>query len=199
MNISIGEASLLLGVSISTLRRWEKNGKLKSDFRTLGGHRRYIFAKLKSMKNPVDSSTDHPKSVVAYARVSSSDQKGDLIRQKERLQEFCASQGWQALVIEDLGSGLNYKKNGFRKLFRMILRGEVSTLVLTHKDRLLRFGSEIIFDLCEIMGTKVMMIDENSKISDDEMLAKDVLELMTVFAARLHGRRSHAHKKLQAA
>ena len=81
----------------------------------------------------------------------------------------------------------------------MIIKGEVSTLVLTHKDRLLRFGSEIIFDLCKILGTRVILVDETEAISDDENLAKDVLELITVFAARLHGRRSHANRKLQAA
>ena len=199
MNISIGETAILLGVSISTLRRWEKTGKFKADFRTVGGHRRYLFDWFKAVTNCISPKSPDIRRVAIYARVSSYDQLSDLQRQKARLEKFCLDQCWSPTIIENLGSGLNYKKSGFKKLFKMIIKGEVSTLVLTHKDRLLRFGSEIIFDLCKILGTRVILVDETEAISDDENLAKDVLELITVFAARLHGRRSHANRKLQAA
>jgi len=199
MNISIGEAAALLGVSLSTMRRWEKSGQLAPDFRTIGGHRRYHFEKISKLANRSEAKSSASGDVVAYSRVSGHDQLADRKRQTAKLVAYCESRGWTPLVIEDLGSGLNYKKKGFRKLFKMILKGEVSTLVLTHKDRLLSFGSDMVFDLCEMMGTKVIIVEDDPNLSDNEHLVNDVVELMTVFSARLHGRRSHAHKSPHAA
>src|SRR6204780_3664674 len=90
-------------------------------------------------------------------------------------------------VIEDLGSGLNYNKRGLRNLIRSICLAQVDRLVLTHKDRLLRFGAELIFSLCEQFDIEVVIINktENSTFEDD--LVQDVLEIVTVFSARLYG------------
>jgi predicted site-specific integrase-resolvase len=133
---------------------------------------------------------------LAYARVSSSDQRDDLERQKERLDRHCRNEKAPYILIDDLGSGLNYKKRGLKKLINMILSGKVKKIVLTHKDRLLRFGAEIIFYLCTFFNTDIELIEEEKELSDNERLAFDVVEIITVFSARLYGKRAHRNKKL---
>ena len=93
--------------------------------------------------------------IIGYARVSSHDQKNDLVRQQELLEAFC-----QHEIIADLGSGLNYKKKGLQRLLELILFKRIHRLVLTHKDRLLRFGSELIFALCEIQNIEIVIINK---------------------------------------
>lgn len=108
-----------------------------------------------------------------------------------------SKQGFNYEIIQDLGSGMNYYKKGLTKLLNLILEGKVKRLVLTHKDRLLRFGAELVFSICEAKNVEVIIInkgDENIKF--EEELAKDVLEIITVFSARLYGSRSKKNKKL---
>ena len=97
-------------------------------------------------------------------------------------------------MITDLGSGLNYKKRGLLKLIKLLLFGRVQKIVLTHKDRLLRFGSELIFRICMLLGVEVEGIEEEKPKTDEEALARDVLEIITVFSARLYGKRAHQKK-----
>ena len=194
MKVSIGQAAKELGVSIPTLRRWEAQGKIRPE-RTPSGHRRYDLAQLRGLKPYETSKTNRP--TLCYARVSSHDQKGDLVRQVQRLETFCAANGWTYEVMQDLGSGLNYNKKGLQQLIRRICSGSVGRLVLTHKDRLLRFGSELIFSLCETYNTEVVIINQGEQpLSFEEELAQDVLEIITVFSARLYGSRSHKNRKL---
>ena len=186
--LTISEAAKLKGVSVSTLRRWESEGKIIPE-RTLNGHRRYDLAQLLGIKAELSYT-------IGYCRVSSHDQKEDLIRQKQVVELFCATHSWQFEIIEDLGSGLNYSKRGLKRLIRLITESKVERLVLTHKDRLLRFGSELIFGLCEVFGTEVVIINRTEDATFEEDLANDVLEIITVFSARLYGARSHKNKKL---
>lgn len=194
--LSIGKASKLLGVTIQTLRNWDKQGLLKPDELTKGGERRYKLETLKNINKNIKFNSDNLKTI-AYARVSSHDQKDDLIRQVQILEMYCSKQGFNYEVIQDLGSGMNYYKKGLIKLLNLVLEGQVKRLVLTHKDRLLRFGAELVFSICEAKGVEVIIInkgDENPKF--EEELAKDVLEIITVFSARLYGARSKKNKKL---
>lgn len=186
--ISISEASKLLGVSQKTIRVWEDEGKITS-FRTAGGHRRYKVSDL------IKSNTDKLLTV-AYARVSSNDQKEDLKRQEIVLESYCASKGFEFEVISDLGSGLNYKKKGLIRLIKLICSEQVDRLVLTHKDRLLRFGSELIFTLCEHFGVEVIIINRSEDSTFEEDLSKDIMDIITVFSARMYGSRSHKNKKI---
>ena len=192
MHLSISEASSFIGISPSTLRRYERQG-LISPKRTIGGHRRYPISDLRKLAG---ESIELSETTIAYARVSSHDQKQDLARQIERLESYCVASGNPYLILDDLGSGLNYKKRGLKKLIREIISGRVSKIVLTHKDRLLRFGSEIIFYLCSFFGTKIELIEEEKHLSDEEVLTRDVIELMTVFSARLYGKRAHKKKSV---
>lgn len=193
MKLRISEAAKELGVSIDTLRRWEAAGKLESE-RTPNGHRRYDLAKLQRIDSRKGKS--EKRKTVCYARVSSHDQKSDLVRQTAMLESYCAANGWSYELIQDLGSGLNYHKRGLRILIRRICEGDITRLVLTHKDRLLRFGSELIFLLCEQFGTEVVIINASSEITFEEELTQDVQEIITVFSARLYGSRSHQNKKV---
>jgi predicted site-specific integrase-resolvase len=144
---SIGKVAQYLGVSVVTLRRWEKEGKLSSDNRTFGQHRRYDSYRIQQLFQK-----HKPKAVVGYSRVSSHDQKEDLERQADTLKRHYP----KAMMIKDLGSGLNFNKKGLKTLLAMILNQEIDTLVLTHKDRLLRFGSDLIFKLCKHFGTRIV-------------------------------------------
>lgn len=191
--IAISKAAKILGVSIATLRRWEAEGKIHSA-RTEGKHRRYDLSSL----NPALSSHLVPdnRKTIAYARVSSHDQKEDLQRQKEVLEMYCASHGWKYELMSDLGSGMNYYKKGLRKLLNDILANNVGRLVVTHKDRLLRFGAELVFSICEAKSVEVVILNRGDEVSFEEDLAKDVLEIITVFSARLYGSRSRKNQKL---
>ena len=188
--IKIGKAAELLGVSIQTLRRWESSGTLVPDRKTSGKTRYYDLDKLLGLKNIESNLT------IAYARVSSHDQKQDLVRQAELLSSYCTSKGGNFEVIQDLGSGMNYHKKGLKRLLDMILEKKVTRLVITHKDRLLQFGAELIFALCQTRQVEVVIINQGEEASFEEELAKDVLEIITVFSARLYGARSHKNKKL---
>lgn len=187
----IGPASKLLGVSTSTLRRWEREGKIVPE-RTVGSHRLYRLSQFK-MSSKLQA---RERKTIAYARVSSYDQKADLDRQKKVLEMYCAAQGWKFELLTDLGSGMNYYKKGLKKLLNAILDGNVGRLVLTHKDRLLRFGAELVFALCEAREVEVVIINSGAEIKSEEELAKDVLEIITVFSARLYGSRSRKNQKL---
>lgn len=188
--MKIGEAAKLLGISIQTLRRWEKSGQIIPAKRSEGGTRFYDANELLGIKHSETSLT------IGYARVSSHDQKTDLDRQSELLELYCASKGWEYEIIRDLGSGMNYRKRGLKRLIDLILNKQISRLVLTHKDRLLRFGAELIFALCEVRHVEVVIINQGEEVSFEEELAQDVLEIITVFSARLYGSRSKKNKKL---
>ena len=188
--IKIGEAAKLLGISIQTLRRWEETGCLVPTKKSKGNTRYYNLDQLLGKEKSASDLT------VAYARVSSHDQKEDLKRQAEVLATYCAKQEWNFQVIEDLGSGMNYQKKGLKTLIQWILERKISRLVVTHKDRLLRFGAELIFALCEARQIEVVLINKGDEVSFEEELAQDVLEIITVFSARLYGSRSKKNKKL---
>ena len=191
MKVGIGTAARELGVHPETLRRWEQSGKIEVE-RTPTGFRRYDLAKLHGLvpRHRVPSA----RQTLLYARVSSHDQKEDLVRQVALLESFSAANGWTYEVLQDLGSGLNYQKKGLRHLVKRICSGEVGRLVITHQDRLLRFGSELVFSLCEQFGTEVVNASEDA--SFEEELVQDVLEIITVFSARLYGSRSHENEQV---
>lgn len=191
--VSIREAAQALGISITTLRRWEREGKLVPE-RTHGGHRRYDLATL--CPERFWASPDLSRKTVAYARVSSHDQKEDLERQKQVLELYCARQGWTFEVVADLGSGMNYHKKGLKRLLNDILADRVGRLVVTHKDRLLRFGAELVFAICEAKQVEVVILNHGEDTTFEEELAQDVLEIITVFSARLYGSRSRKNQKL---
>ncbi|HLA34214.1 MAG TPA: IS607 family transposase [Rhodocyclaceae bacterium] len=193
--VTIAKAAEILGVSTTTLRRWEIAGKLVPA-RTAGNQRRYS---LQALDPSFADSIESNRVTYAYARVSSHDQKEDLARQAQVLEMHCAASGWKFEVITDLGSGMNYHKKGLKKLLAEIIAGRVERLVIAHKDRLLRFGAELIFAICECKNVEVVIVNKGQDTTFEEDLAQDVLEIITVFSARLYGSRSDKNKKLIAA
>ena len=149
--ISIGQAAKLLGVHVQTLRNWERTGKLKPDSISPGGTRRYNQDKILQITGKELPEIEKDERItIAYARVSSHDQKADLQRQAQVLELYCAEHGYKYELITDLGSGMNYYKKGLTTLIHKILENNVRRLILTHKDRLLRFGAELIFSISRV-------------------------------------------------
>ena len=196
--VKIGAAAKMLGTTPGQLRKWEANGELLPARKTQGGTRYYAIADLfgrSAAASPAAASPEEPLTV-CYARVSSYDQKADLDRQQAALEAYCATKGWRTRVIRDLGSGMNYRKKGLQELLELILHRRFERLVITHQDRLLRFGAELVFRLCELQGIEIVIVHQGEQPSFEEELAQDVLEIITVFSARLYGSRSHQSKKL---
>ncbi|MBE3564007.1 MAG: IS607 family transposase [Hydrogenibacillus schlegelii] len=190
---SIGEFARLLGVSISTLRNWDKQGKLKP-LRTPTGKRRYteemLFQAL-GMKR-----TERPKKTVLYARVSPAGQKNDLENQTEFLRQFAVSCGYGIdEVIADIGPALNYRRKGLARLVSMVLLGEVERVVIADRDRLVRFGFEFFEDLFARYGTEIVVVHRDEKAEPAQELAEDLVSIVQHFAARLYGSRSYRARK----
>lgn len=187
MLMSIGKFSKEIGVSISTLRTWDKTGYLKPAKVLDNGYRYYSNEQIDKYLN-VDSDIDDRK-IVLYARVSTKKQTDDLDRQIENLKTYAYTKGYSFELITDIGSGLNYKKEGLKKLIRMICNKEIKKLVVLYKDRLVRFGFELIEEVCRINDVEIEIID-NTTVSKEQELTDDLIQIITVFANRLYGSRS---------
>lgn len=192
--LTVGEACQLLHVTKPTLYAWEREGRI-SPLRTEGGHRRYNKTDLLNLVG-VCKHKAIKKLTIAYCRVSTSSQKDDLERQIEAVSNYCIANGYQFKVIKDIGSGINYKKKGLQELINMICNHEVERIVINYKDRLVRFGYEMIEQLCDNFDVEIEIINQTNDISYEEELTEDVLSIITVFSARLYGSRSHKNKKI---
>lgn len=190
MKVTIGEAAKEVGVTVETLRAWEKAGKIKSE-RTRGNHRRYDIEEILGYAN---KSKPNNKVTAIYVRVATLSRKNDLDMQRQVLELFCASKGWKYKIIEDIGSGLNYNKKGLIELIKLIESNQIERIVLNYKDRLLRFGSEIIFEICKYHNVEIVIINDDEAKTYEEELVEDVLSVITVFSAKLYGAKSHKNK-----
>ena len=183
--LTVSQLALTYGVHGQTIRRWCRSGLLLEHHRTLGNHRRFEEPKKQ------DGQT------IGYVRVSSADQKLDLGTQETAMKEKSKLQDIQIDgIIKDIGSGMNYKKKGFKQLLNLILNGKVKHLVLMHRDRLLRFGSEIIFIICKFMNVQVTILEPSPATSPIEQLCLDMVEIMTVFSSKIYGMRSHTNTRV---
>ena len=145
------------------------------------------------MKNTQFSQRE--EKVVAYCRVSTKSQKEDLEKQVENVKSYMYAKGYSFEVITDVGSGINYKNKGLQELISLIDSNQVTKVVILYKDRLVRFGFELIQLLCELHGVEIEIID-NSEQSKDEELTNDLIQIVTLFANRLYGSRSKKTKTL---
>jgi len=177
------DAAKHLGVSSSTLRRWDKEGRIAS-IRTHGNHRRYDESDL--LQQPAAGRKSY-----AYCRVSSLQQKADLERQKQAMQEAYPHHE----IISDIGSGLNFKRKGLLRMVDEIVRGDVEEVVVSHRDRLCRFAFELIEYLCNQNSTKLVV--KNQEISSAEQeLSEDLMAIVHVFSCRHHGMRRYTNRKV---
>lgn len=186
--LSIGKFAKSLGVSIQTLRNWDKEGKLKPTYVTENGYRYYSEDLLNKFRN-IKNVNKIKKKNILYARVSAKDQKDDLNRQIDNLKQYAYSKGYSFEIITDIGSGTNYKKEGLLKMINLVECGEVDRIIVLYKDRLIRFGYDLIEYICKLNDTKIEIVD-NSTISKKQELTEDLIQIITVFANRLYGARS---------
>jgi putative resolvase len=190
------EASNILGVHQRTLYQWEEK-KLIDTMRTPGNKRLYNIGKyLRENGKLVPETTDvdnipdvgDEKLNISYVRVSSLGQKDDLERQKEMIKEKYPDH----LMIEDIGSGINLNKRGIRKIIKLAIAGRVNEVVVAYKDRLTRFGYELIEDIIkEYSGGEIKIVNKKDDMEPEEELAYDVLQIMNVFVAKMNGLRKY--------
>ena len=105
------------------------------------------------------------------------------------------AKGYQFEIITDIGSGINYNKKGLNQLIDMVTNSEVEKIVVLCKDRLIRFGYELIENLCNKFGTTIEIIDNTEKTEQQE-LVEDLVQIVTVFSCRLQGKRANKAKKM---
>lgn len=172
---SIGEFAERIGKSIQTLRNWDKNGSLKPNHITDGGTRYYSQEQLNHFLGIKGVQTKTRK-VIGYCRISYHKQKDDLERQIENVKTYMLAKGYQFEIIADIGSGINYNKKGLNQLIDLITNSEVEKIVILYKDRLLRFGFEIIENLCDKYGTIIEIIDNTERIEEQE-LVEDLIQI----------------------
>ncbi|QIZ69876.1 IS607 family transposase [Oxynema aestuarii] len=170
------EAQAILGVSEKTLRNWDKQGKIRA-IRIPSGHRRYDISSIAGKKN---------RARIIYARVSSHKQKADLDRQADYL--LCLYP--RAEVIKEIGSGLNYNRKKFKAILERVMSGDVEQLVVGHKDRLARFGFELLKWICELNHTELVVCN-NTELSPEKEMVEDILAIVHVFSCRLYGLRKY--------
>ena len=135
------------------------------------------------------------KKIVGYCRVSLTKQKDVLERQIENVRTYMIAKGYQFEIITDIGSGINYNKKGLNQLIDMITNSEIEKVVILYKDRLIRFGYELIENLCEKYGTTIEIID-NTERTEEQELVEDLIQIVTVFSCRLQGKRANKAKKM---
>jgi len=171
------EAARILGVHPNSLRKWADNGEINC-IRTKSGQRRY------DVDSYIGKSTT--STIICYCRVSSHKQRDDL----ERQVEFLRNQYPNAEFVKDIGSGLNFKRKGLRTILERALSGTNITLVVAHRDRLARFGVDLIRHVLEKNGGKLVVLDE-TLLSPEQELTNDLLNIVHVFSARMRGLRSY--------
>ena len=189
---SINEFSKILGVSAQTLRNWDNNGKLHPHHTSSNGYRYYSHEQLNQIMN-ITPTLD--KKVIGYCRVSSHKQKDDLERQIENMRMYLLSQGKPFEIISDIGSGINYKKKGLKQLLKLITQNKVEKVVVLYKDRLLRFGFELVEYIASIYNCEIEIVDTTKK-SEQQELVEDLVQIITVFSCKLQGKRANKTRKM---
>lgn len=192
------EASKIIGVHQRTLMNWDKQGFIET-IRTPGNKRLYNVKKYldeNKCKNNIcenlDDLDDKTELKICYVRVSSHGQKDDLERQKEIMTKKYP----KYLIIEEIGSGLNLNKRGIKKIIHLAIQGKVKELVIAYRDRLTRFGYELIEELItKYSKGKIIILSEQDKLEPEEELVKDMMAIMNVYVAKMNGLRKY--KKLK--
>ena len=183
----------ILGVTAQTLRNWDKEGKLKPSYVKSNGYRYYSEDSILSYTQ--ERKTKKNLNVIGYARVSSTKQSDDLERQVNNLKTYLDSKYTDYEVITDIGSGINYTKPGLKKLIEKINKKEVDLIVVLYKDRLLRFGFELVEYFAELNNVKIEILDKIDKNQDQE-LVEDLVQIITVFSCKIQGKRKAKTKEL---
>lgn len=181
----------LLGISVKTLQRWDREGILKAN-RTPTDRRYYTYNQYLQFKG-IQTENDIRDTVI-YARVSTKNQKDDLKNQVDFLKQFCNAKGIIInQCIEDFGSGLNYNRKKWNTLLEEVMENKIKTIVISSKDRFIRFGFEWFEKFCEKFNTTIMIVN-NETLSPNEELVQDIISILHVFSCRLYGLRKYKNQ-----
>jgi putative resolvase len=177
------QASDILNVTTRTLFNWEATGKIKA-IRTNGNHRRYLLSSFPDYEDFVPKNKEKRK--ICYCRVSTVSQKEDL----ERQIQFFRRKFPDHEIVKDTGSGLNFKRKGFLSILDSAIEGNISEIVVTHRDRLCRFGFEIIERILN-KSDGIIVVLNRKEMSPEKELVNDLVSIITVFSSRLEGLKTH--------
>jgi len=187
---TLKEAKKLLGVTTRTIQRWDKAGKIRV-VRTMGGRRRIPESEIKRILGLKEE-----RVVVGYARVSSTTQKDDLERQKQLIHSYAKDKGYGNIqILSDVGSGINENRKSFLKLLDMVSGRMVSKVIIAYEDRLTRFSFETLRKFFQVFGTEIEVINNEEKTPNEE-LVEDLITIVSHFAGKLYGLRSHKYKEV---
>ena len=185
---TVGEAAEKIRRTVKTLQRWDRQGRLKAA-RTDTGRRYYTQVQLDAFLGIVPK--EEERGAIAYCRVSSQAQKPDLKNQRVALEEFCIAKGIANIeFVEEIGGGLNFKRKLFLKIVDDIVHYRLAKLVIAHKDRLARFGFELIHHLCQEHGCELLVINAE-KLSPEQEMVQDLMTIIHCFSSRLYGLRNY--------
>lgn len=179
---SVEQAAALSGLHPNTIRRWADEGKIYST-RTKGGHRRVDISEYLMPKPAEDAPREY---TICYCRVSSAKQRDDLKRQVEYMREKYP----EAEIVKEIGSGINFKRKGLCGILERAMQGDVIKVVVAYRDRLARFGADLIDFILRQNGGKLVVLNEVS-LSPEQELTRDLLTILHVFSCRLHGLRKY--------
>lgn len=187
----------ILGISAMTLLKLEEMNKIEV-IKTIGGHRKYNVKKYiednKKESEPIEKTKkdkNNKKQNICYVRVSTSGQKSDLEHQKYYMKKKYPKYE----IIEDIGSGINFNRKGLRKIIKLGIEGKINKLVVAYKDRLTRFGFELIEDIIkEYSDGEIIIENEKEDKEPKEELVEDVLQILNVYTAKMNGLRKYNNK-----
>ena len=186
--VNAKEAKKILGVHSMTLRRWDEGGKIET-MRTTGGHRMYNIEKY--MKENNKNINEEKRENICYIRVSTKKQKEDLDRQREYMKKRYPDYE----IIEDIGSGINFNRAGLKRIIHMGIEGKIEKLIVAYKDRLTRFGYEMIEEIItKYSKGEIVIINKTEKKNAQEELAEDVIQILNVYTAKMNGLRKYGNK-----
>ena len=183
---TLNQFAAKIGVTPQTLRTWHKEGRLNPAFITDGGHRRYTHKQYLEFVGGTSSQTT--KLNVGYVRVSSKTQSDDLVRQAQLMENYLISKGKPFKIIQSIGSGINYKNPQLHELIHLVVNKEVDTVYVLYKDRLVRFGFELLEFLFSELGVSIEVVNQQSESAQEDLLT-DLVQTLNVFSAKLTGKR----------
>ena len=185
---TLNQFAAKIGVTPQTLRTWHKEGRLNPAFITDGGHRRYTHKQYLEFVGETSNQTT--KLNVGYVRVSSKKQSDDLVRQAQMMENYLIAKGKSFKIIQSVESGINYKNPQLHELIRLVVNKEVDTVYVLYKDRLVRFGFELLGFLFNEFGVSIEVVNQQTESAQEELFT-DLIQVLTTFSTKLNGKRKN--------
>ena len=191
---SISEFSELSGISKSTLRRYDNENTFKPAFVSKGGHRRYTETQLFEITQKKKQNIN--KINIGYVRVSSKKQVDDLEKQYNLMENYLISKGESFKIIKSIGSGINYNNQSLNELLDLVISSKVNKVFIMYKDRLVRFGFDLLENLFKRYDVDIEIINHQNNTIEEELVT-DLIQIMTLFSAKLNGKRKYNLNKFK--